>query len=83
MASRYLPKMTVMYDHDHVARTTPPGPRIPEVPGLYVAGDWSGHGELLADAAAASAKRAAVALLEDRKAMIAREVHGNGWRNAL
>ena len=38
VASRYLPKMTVMYDHDHVARTTPPGPRIPEVPGLYVAG---------------------------------------------
>jgi pyruvate/2-oxoglutarate dehydrogenase complex dihydrolipoamide dehydrogenase (E3) component len=31
---------------------------------LYVAGDWAGHGEMLADAAIASAKRAAQAILQ-------------------
>ena len=28
-----------------------PGPNIPEMPGVYVAGDWAGHDEILADAA--------------------------------
>lgn len=36
-----------------------PGPAIPEIPGLYVAGDWVGADGLLADAALASAKEAA------------------------
>jgi phytoene dehydrogenase-like protein len=62
-ARQYLPHMTVVYDHAHSGRTTLPGPAVPEIPGLYVAGDWAGHRELLADAAAASAKRAAEALL--------------------
>lgn len=30
------------------------GPNIPEMPGVYVAGDWVGHDEVLADAAVAS-----------------------------
>lgn len=63
--SQYLPRMTVVYDYDHTGRLESPGPAVPEIPGLYVAGDWVGHGELLADAAAASAARAARALLAE------------------
>ncbi|XEC95994.1 FAD-dependent oxidoreductase [Paenibacillus tarimensis] len=59
----YLPCITVVHDYDHISRAEAPGPAVPELPGLYVAGDWAGHGELLADAAAASGKRAAEALL--------------------
>lgn len=61
--AQYLPHMTVVYDYDHTGRRELPGPAVPEVPGLYVAGDWAGHGELLADAAAASARRAARVVL--------------------
>jgi hypothetical protein len=35
-----------------------PGPAVPEIQGLYVAGEWASHGEVLVDAATASAKRA-------------------------
>lgn len=62
---QYLPRMTVVYDYAHTARAEAPGPAVPELPGLYVAGDWAGHGELLADAAAASAVRAAGAILAE------------------
>lgn len=65
VARQYLPAITVAHDHAHIGRTVPqPGPAVPEIRGLYVAGDWAGHNELLADAAAASAKRAAGALLQ-------------------
>jgi hypothetical protein len=37
-----------------------PGPALPELPGLYVVGDWVGPDGMLADAALASARRAAV-----------------------
>ncbi|HEY3135658.1 MAG TPA: FAD-dependent oxidoreductase [Blastocatellia bacterium] len=36
-----------------------PGPQVPDVPGLFVVGDWVGSEGLLVDAALASAKRAA------------------------
>jgi hypothetical protein len=39
-------------------------PAIPEIPGLYVAGDWLGKEGMLADAALASAKEAAHGILE-------------------
>lgn len=66
---QYLPSITVAYDYAHTGRSGPPvGPDVPGVRGLCVAGDWAGHDELLADAAAASAKRAAAALLRQDQA---------------
>lgn len=64
VASQFLPRMTVMEDVDRPGRMRP-GPKVSQIPGLYVAGDWTGHGELLADAAAAGARRAAQAFLSD------------------
>jgi len=58
IVKQYLPKMTVTHDFMHVNRRVNPGPAVPEINGLYVAGDWASHGELLVDAATASAKRA-------------------------
>ncbi|MET3851363.1 phytoene dehydrogenase-like protein [Paenibacillus sp. OAE614] len=55
---QYLPKITVCHDFIHLNRQENPGPAVPEIKGLYVAGDWASHGELLTDAATASAKRA-------------------------
>jgi phytoene dehydrogenase-like protein len=75
--SQYLPRMTVVHDYDHIDRIEAPGPAVPEMPGLFVAGDWAGHGELLVDAAAASAKRAAEALLGYAQPK-REEVHGYG-----
>jgi phytoene dehydrogenase-like protein len=45
-----------------------PGPAVPGVPGLFVAGDWVGAEAMLADASAASARRAALLILEARRA---------------
>jgi phytoene dehydrogenase-like protein len=36
-----------------------PGPEVPGIPGLFVAGDWVGPSGILADAALASAEAAA------------------------
>ncbi|WP_237446703.1 phytoene desaturase family protein [Shimazuella alba] len=58
VARQYLPKIVVTHDFPHMNREVNPGPNVPEIEGLYVAGDWTTHGELLADAALASAKRA-------------------------
>jgi len=58
VAKQYLPKITVCHDFKHVKRQENPGPAVPEINGLYVAGEWASHGELLVDAATASAKRA-------------------------
>jgi Phytoene dehydrogenase and related proteins len=55
---QYLPRITVSHDFMHVNRRENPGPAVPEIGGLYVAGEWAAHGELLVDAATASAKRA-------------------------
>jgi phytoene dehydrogenase-like protein len=60
LVRRFLPRMIVTH-----ALVTPAG-RPPEevLPGMFVAGDWVGQEGMLADAAAASAKRAAHACLE-------------------
>ncbi|MDZ5608795.1 FAD-dependent oxidoreductase [Bacillus pseudomycoides] len=67
VVKQYLPKITVVYDFPHIGRTENPGPIVPEMPGIYVAGDWAGHNELLADAAVSSGKRAALQILERGK----------------
>lgn len=61
-ASRFLPNLLVAHD----ARTVRHGgagpaaePAVPEVRGLFAAGDWVGREDRLADAAMSSAKRAA------------------------
>ncbi|WP_028401963.1 phytoene desaturase family protein [Ectobacillus panaciterrae] len=64
---QYLSKITVVYDFPHMGRTEKPGPAVPQIQGLYVAGDWAGHDELLADAAVASGKRAALHILKTSK----------------
>jgi len=60
---QYLPRITVVHDFPHMKRTINPGPAVPEIKGLYVAGDWTSHGELLVDASVASAIRAVNHLL--------------------
>ncbi|MBS4212750.1 NAD(P)/FAD-dependent oxidoreductase [Bacillus sp. FJAT-49825] len=67
VARQYLPKMTVVHDFPHLNRIENPGPTVPEIEGLYVAGDWASHGELLVDACVASAKRAVSQLSNVRK----------------
>lgn len=63
---RFLPRLTVT----HALATAAggglagrPGPAVPGVRGLYVAGDWVGPEGMLADAALTSAKRAAERIL--------------------
>ncbi|MFJ8261124.1 protoporphyrinogen/coproporphyrinogen oxidase [Rummeliibacillus sp. NPDC094406] len=67
VARQFLPKMTVVHDFPHMKRMENPGPSVPEIEGLYVAGDWVSHGELLADASVASANRAVSQLLNTRE----------------
>ena len=58
---QYLPNMTVTNGVVLAARgglTGRPGPEVPGVPGLFVAGDWVGQEGMLADAALASARAA-------------------------
>lgn len=62
VARQFLPHMTTTYTQT-IPGASGPGPAVPQVKGLYVAGDWAGHGEMLADAAMASGKRAAQAIL--------------------
>jgi len=63
---QYLPNIVVAHDTMHNGRTDlTPGPAVPEIRGLYVAGDWATHGESLVDAAAASGRRAAKRLVAD------------------
>lgn len=65
---QFLPNVTVVHDFNTVDKNgVYPGPAIPEIRGLYVAGDWAGQGELLADASFASAKRAAQAIIADNR----------------
>lgn len=70
-AHQYLPKITVSYDFPNIHRTTQPGPEVPEIKGLYVAGDWAGHDEMLADASVASARRAIDRLLQHSRLLTA------------
>lgn len=60
---RFLPRMVVANRLDTAAQgglAGRPNTAVPDVPGLFLAGDWVGHEGLLADAALASAKRAAL-----------------------
>ncbi|GIP33604.1 NAD(P)/FAD-dependent oxidoreductase [Paenibacillus sp. J2TS4] len=64
LGRQFLPNMTVVHDFCSVDKYGSfSGPSVPEIRGLYVAGDWAGHGELLVDAALASAKRAAQSII--------------------
>jgi phytoene dehydrogenase-like protein len=79
VAKQFLPNMTVVQDYPHTEKSDlKPGPVVPEIQGLYVAGDWAGHGEMLADAAAASARRAAVQVIHDLANPSEREVGVHG-----
>ena len=63
---RFLPNMVVASALATAAEggvPARPGPRVPETPGLYVAGDWVGPEGWLADASLASARRAAALVL--------------------
>ncbi|MCR8643799.1 FAD-dependent oxidoreductase [Paenibacillus sp. N1-5-1-14] len=78
VAKQYLPKITVSYDFMHTKRVENPGPAVPEIKGLYVAGEWVTHGELLVDAATASARRAAEHIIaHDRSERTANYGHRN------
>jgi phytoene dehydrogenase-like protein len=63
---RFLPELVVSHALPEAVRgglRGRPGPRVPDVPGLYVAGDWVGPEGMLADASLASARAAAAAIL--------------------
>ncbi|MFM1653238.1 phytoene desaturase family protein [Brevibacillus sp. B_LB10_24] len=68
IARQFLPNVTVAHDFNTVDKSgVYHGPAVPEIHGLYVAGDWTGQGELLADVSFASAKRAAQAIIADNR----------------
>ncbi len=70
VARQYLPHIAVAYDFMNAGREDRfPGPAVPEIAGLYVAGEWATHGENLADAAAASGRRAVRRVLKDMEAV--------------
>jgi phytoene dehydrogenase-like protein len=76
---RFLPKLVVSHSLVEAARgglAGRPGPVVPGVPGLYVAGDWVGPAGMLADAALASARRAA-------ETIVAESVAGRGAAMAI
>jgi phytoene dehydrogenase-like protein len=60
---RYLPRMVAAHGHPEPGRPRI-GVLLPDVPGVYLAGDWVGEHELLADAAIGSAADAAAAIEE-------------------
>jgi succinate dehydrogenase/fumarate reductase flavoprotein subunit len=68
VAERFLPHIPVVHDSISISDTQLFGPSIPEIPGLYIAGDGAGHGEMLVDAAFGSGKRAAQAIIEKIRA---------------
>jgi len=77
---QYLPKIPVCYDFAHMKRQVDPGPAVPEIKGLYAAGEWASHGELLVDAATASAKRAVQHILAHEGT---ERVQGDNYRNIV
>lgn len=65
---RFLPRLTVSHGLVTAAQggvTGRPGPGVPGIAHLYVAGDWVGPVGMLADASLASAKQAALLALAD------------------
>jgi phytoene dehydrogenase-like protein len=76
LTRQFLPHLTVSHDFNSLERFDfTPGPSVPEIPGLYIAGDWTGRGELLVDASLGSARRAALAIMEERKEK--GDIHGH------
>lgn len=73
VVQQFLPKLTVSYDFPHMKRKENPGPSIPEMSGIYIAGDWAGHEEVLADASVASGKRAAQEILKTSEMILVKE----------
>lgn len=70
---RFLPRMVVSNALVTAAQggvAGRPGPEVPGVPGLYVAGDWVGPEGMLSDASLASAKRAAEMVLARQRSRI-------------
>jgi phytoene dehydrogenase-like protein len=63
---RFLPEMVVSNALTTIAPR--PEPPVPDIPGLFVAGDWVGSEGLLADASLASARAAARAVLSGARA---------------
>lgn len=62
VARRFVPNLVVAHALPLAAQggtAGRPGPAVPELPGLYVAGDWVGPEGLLADASLASARQVA------------------------
>lgn len=70
ITQQFLPKITIVHDFPRVDRYEPIGPEVSSTQGLYVAGDWASHEELLADGAVASAKLAAMYILEKGKVLV-------------
>ncbi|HJZ66508.1 MAG TPA: FAD-dependent oxidoreductase, partial [Blastocatellia bacterium] len=71
---RFLPDMVVMNAMPTAALNGTrgrPGPQVPDLPGLFVVGDWVGSEGLLVDAALASAKRAAEIISETESPTLA------------
>jgi phytoene dehydrogenase-like protein len=69
VARRFMPMMTVsnaLVTASQGGVTGRPGPGVPGVEGLYVAGDWVGPEGMLADASMASAKLAAETIARRR-----------------
>ncbi|MBI3392881.1 MAG: FAD-dependent oxidoreductase [Nitrospirae bacterium] len=65
---RFLPKLTVsnaVVTAERGGTSGRPGPAVPEVRGLYAAGDWVGPEGMLSDASLASARRAAQMIVND------------------
>jgi phytoene dehydrogenase-like protein len=63
---RFLPHLTVSHslvNVDHGGLAGRPGPSVPDIPGLYVVGDWVGPEGMLVDASLASARRAVTEIL--------------------
>jgi phytoene dehydrogenase-like protein len=68
---RFLPKLVVSHSLVEAERgglAGRPGPAVPGVPGLYVAGDWVGQEGMLADGVLASARRAAELIVAEQVA---------------
>ncbi|HVG21815.1 MAG TPA: oleate hydratase [Blastocatellia bacterium] len=71
---RFLPDMIVMNAVATAGRDGTqgrPGPRVSDVPGLFVSGDWVGGEGLLVDASLASAKQAAELIAAETPASLA------------
>ncbi len=84
VAKQFLPRMTAIHDFISIDKNgTFIGPAVPEIKGLYVTGDWTGRGEMLVDAALASAKRAAMQVVKEFDKLKKRGVVPSGDRGVV